>query len=672
MEIKGSITAKSVITAGLRVNEGLVRAPLISDVVLTKYSEKHLAYYADADHYVTLPDATSLPSGWSVSIYNVSSSVGNITIRSNDNTSLKKVYVNKMCSVILLDNQTAAGVWKIVEAGGGGSGSGSGLRNIVITSTGTVMSLSGTTLSVGHFIASVAQGFDSSGDPIDSSVEITTPVQIQIPSGVASYIYVDEAGLVFYDTHKQLGGEVLPSVTTGFAVGTRFYSISDEQNYQLTSSGWVAAPCVAIGEVDANGTPHVYPFNYWWWFEDNPLIAYSQSFYNATLPTTTVHLNYPVINKDFLVINVGNTVLLQSTYAIGSDNQTITFDHAIEPDINIEVRWFIPRTAIAADTIYTGGTRNLGEVYYSQSAAASDNPGGLPLFTGETISNADQLYPDFYSWIVTHTELQISASNYETALTTYGECPKYVVDTTNKTIRLPLLKNYIKMANIVDGITHHTAGLPNITGNFYAPGDYVFNSGQFTGAFKAGPNVTRRDGATADVQTYPSVDFDASASNSIYGNSDTVTPAHTTLYPWVFAYSAAVPASVAQAAEFQQALTSKADIDFSNIITFTPFANALSPDMSTYSTIATQTTFTALVPGYISFVPSTNTNTSNTINAEYNGYMQIDGKTVLSSSYLQNNDATHPDCAWFFIGTGQTFYHTMTGGTVYFYPIKGV
>ncbi|WP_428075537.1 hypothetical protein [Candidatus Avelusimicrobium luingense] len=166
----------------------------------------------------------------------------------------------------------------------------------------------------------------------------------------------------------------------------------------------------------------------------------------------------------------------------------------------------------------------VGEVFYSQSSSAQDNPGGLPLFTGETIANADELYPDFYQWVATHTELQISAADYETAITTYGECPKYVIDTTNKTIRLPKLTNYVKMANTTDGITQ-------------------------SGAVPSG----------------------AGAGNSSQCGA---TPAHTTLYPWVCAYNAAIPASTAQAAQFQQALTGKTDTDLSNIANVSQTARA--------------------------------------------------------------------------------------------------
>lgn len=205
-----------------------------------------------------------------------------------------------------------------------------------------------------------------------------------------------------------------------------------------------------------------------------------------------------------------------------------------------------------------GAGKQIGEVYYSQSSLATDNKGALPLFTGELISNANNLYPQFYAWVLSHTELCKTQAQYDTAISTYGECPYYVIDDTNKTIRLPKLAHYVKMANTTDKITQQSAGLPNITGTF-AGNDNMHATGAFS---VGGTNYGGEYKGNISVHDY---NFSASSSSSVYGNSNTVTPAHTTLYPWVCAYNGAAPASVAQAAQFQAALTSKADTDFANV-----------------------------------------------------------------------------------------------------------
>lgn len=127
----------------------------------------------------------------------------------------------------------------------------------------------------------------------------------------------------------------------------------------------------------------------------------------------------------------------------------------------------------------------------------------------------------------------------------------------NGSLRLPLIKNYIKAAGANEGIKNIEAGLPNITGELNA---YGFNNGwnKATGPFASNEETLPR----SDYQGGNGVglSFDASRSSSVYGSSDTVTPASTTLYPWVVAYTAAIPASTAQAAEFQNALSGKLDL----------------------------------------------------------------------------------------------------------------
>lgn len=202
----------------------------------------------------------------------------------------------------------------------------------------------------------------------------------------------------------------------------------------------------------------------------------------------------------------------------------------------------------------------LGKVYFSQSSLAKDNAGALPLFTGETITSANTIYPDFYNWVLAHTELQCTSAEYESALSTYGECPKYVIG--GGSLRLPKLSNYIKAANTAEGITQKEAGLPNITGDFNVGGAWTRYA---SGAFNVPTAEVGGDGPSGNGSTQTRYTFDASRSSAIYGASHTVQPAHTTLYPWVVAYAAAIPASTAQAAEFQQGLSGKADTNLGNV-----------------------------------------------------------------------------------------------------------
>lgn len=315
-----------------------------------------------------------------------------------------------------------------------------------------------------------------------------------------------------------------------------------------------------------------------------------------------------------------------------------------------------------------GGTkRPLGEVYFSQSGLASDNPGALPGWTGEYYENAKTLFPDLYNFVKAHSELQVTKAQYDNAIATYGECPKYVADengittetdvtmsikeattsgtylfrndpptvgddywfvslspseipdpitlqaptgkitavTTNElgvissvtfgtdtttdwegigeavadittisgtgtSLRLPKLSNYIKMANSTEGIMQKGAGLPDVKAYSATAATNASSWIKLPSYAKAVVNTEGNSmlygssiGATT---TYAYVESQASLGNAIYGSSDTVQPANTTLYPWISAFTSAVPASTAQAAEFTGALSGKANTDLSNVL----------------------------------------------------------------------------------------------------------
>lgn len=72
--------------------------------------------------------------------------------------------------------------------------------------------------------------------------------------------------------------------------------------------------------------------------------------------------------------------------------------------------------------------------------------------------------------------------------------------------------------------TKQPMGAPNISGNFYGKGDFAYNDFYVSGALKQGEYHQRRDAGQADVHTYPSIELDASSSNSIYGAANEIRP----------------------------------------------------------------------------------------------------------------------------------------------------
>ena len=268
----------------------------------------------------------------------------------------------------------------------------------------------------------------------------------------------------------------------------------------------------------------------------------------------------------------------------------------------------------AANSAASARGLQIGTVYFSQSALATDNPGGLPLWTGEYYSNGSSLYPAFYAWVKSHTELCKSKTEYDTAISTYGECPYYVVDEVEGSLRLPKLVNYLKMANDTDGITQAQAGLPNITGTGLLWEEKEDSQNQLTGCFFVDTNKKNNLGSgSTDYDNY-SVAMDASRSSAIYGKSSTVTPAHTTLYPWVYAFNSAVSASEAQAAEFTGALSGKLNTDLSN------------------ASRATQAAINSMMPANMDYVVESGSSGSTWYRKYKSGWIEQGGYTDRDSS----------------------------------------
>ena len=81
---------------------------------------------------------------------------------------------------------------------------------------------------------------------------------------------------------------------------------------------------------------------------------------------------------------------------------------------------------------------NLGDVYTNNSSLVIDNPGALPAWTGEYITNANNTYPDLYTWLKTsHSELCVTRAAYDAAITADGECKYFVIDEESGSIRFP-------------------------------------------------------------------------------------------------------------------------------------------------------------------------------------------------------------------------------------------
>ena len=113
-----------------------------------------------------------------------------------------------------------------------------------------------------------------------------------------------------------------------------------------------------------------------------------------------------------------------------------------------------------------------------------------------------------------------------------GNCGKFVIDETNNAIRLPKITTFIQGLSSITNIgSSLRAGLPNITGTYNKAdgGNFLLNAASSeinaTGALYTSKTYTEGwSSVTGSADMVHGISFDASRSNEVYGNSNTVQP----------------------------------------------------------------------------------------------------------------------------------------------------
>ena len=159
--------------------------------------------------------------------------------------------------------------------------------------------------------------------------------------------------------------------------------------------------------------------------------------------------------------------------------------------------------------------------------------GNLPAFGG--LYNRT-LYADLWTY-ANERGLVISESEWQAqASANGGNCAYYSDGDGSTTFRVPSLKCWVKGANGIEEVgSYLEAGVPNITGHdtlgwSQVTDGVLTNGGERVGAFvEGGKKIYGAKTLTSSAVTLNEtlsygVGFNASLSNSIYGNSDTVQP----------------------------------------------------------------------------------------------------------------------------------------------------
>lgn len=216
--------------------------------------------------------------------------------------------------------------------------------------------------------------------------------------------------------------------------------------------------------------------------------------------------------------------------------------------------------------------RNIGEIVTSTIPLTD---AGLHLLDGSLIQGGG-IYDDFVTYIAgfisTYPDLFETEANWQTAVSTYGVCGKFVYDSVNNTVRLP------KITGILEGTTDVTAlgdlieqyvKLPNITGSitFTQVEALTTNDGGTGSIYTSTGNVSKYSSSSSGTRYNQTLNVNASRSSSVYSGDGTNTKiqpqALKVLYYIVIATTTKTEIEV-DIDEIATDLNGKADVDLTN------------------------------------------------------------------------------------------------------------
>lgn len=213
-------------------------------------------------------------------------------------------------------------------------------------------------------------------------------------------------------------------------------------------------------------------------------------------------------------------------------------------------------------------TRNIGEIVTS-TIPLSD--AGLHLLDGSLLSGSGS-YSQFVTYIANLYTANSSANyfcseaDWQTSVTNYGVCGKFVYDSVNNTVRLPKITGFVEGASGVSTLGNLTeAGLPNITGQIgTALGSP--STGQAGALYKISNRGSYVQGSAPLTGLHDDfMGFDASYSNSIYGNSNTVQPQSVKVLYYIVVATATKTSIEVDIDDIATDLNGKADVDLTNV-----------------------------------------------------------------------------------------------------------
>lgn len=254
-----------------------------------------------------------------------------------------------------------------------------------------------------------------------------------------------------------------------------------------------------------------------------------------------------------------------------------------------------------------GSSRNIGELVTS---LLPQTDAGLHLVDGALI-NGDGAYADFVNYIAELYNADPTANyftdeeTWQTSVTTYGVCGKFVYDNVANTVRLPkatgIIEGTIDLSALGDLVE---AGLPNITAQVV--GVYTHNVVNASGAL--GILNTSQAGSLGSAGSHKWTDwsFNASRSSSIYKNNfNKVQPQTIKGFVYICIATSKKTDVEVNIDNVMTDVNGKADTDLTNLTnTGKEFASSLPMPSNRYIDLtlgASGTEYTAPANGWVSF-----------------------------------------------------------------------
>ena len=331
--------------------------------------------------------------------------------------------------------------------------------------------------------------------------------------------------------------------------------------------------------------------------------------------------------KKLLYICVGNTTKATAVSNVieitTTENDTLPLLHHIAADENLNhPSW-----------LKSGGQWNSGQVYTTVYEYLVNE------YTNGTEHTDTLTSPDGTQCAVTYKTINgkkvVDVANEHQVFVAYeaiGSAWYYIIDQDNMQFKLPQSHNYECYTSDPTRLgLDVSAGLPNIIGEvdpFSAHSNASIGVRNATGAFKtltSGKIMSRAETSSSTN----GIGFDASRSNPIYGNSDTVTPPHTEFYLYFKVANAVQNLELLNVGEVLEAVANAAEATSNVSNSLLTITSKIIPDYS--AGIIASTNFVAPVDGILHTMMTSGSTTTISINGVKVGQGSTtgnDGETV--------------------------------------------